>query len=118
VIVVDVALDEAGLLRSCEIGGHAGAGKRGADVVCAAVSVLARTAFCLLSKREGIQVWGEAPDRGLFSMETAYSATGRDFLFAVGSFLIEGLTSVSAEYPAHCRVDVHPGPFLDKEQSQ
>jgi uncharacterized protein YsxB (DUF464 family) len=39
-IVIDIILDKTGLLRSCSALGHAGAGKTGSDIVCAAVSVL------------------------------------------------------------------------------
>jgi hypothetical protein len=35
-------------------------------------------------------------------MEAEYDAEGRDFLAAAGAFLIEGLRSVSEEYPDCC----------------
>jgi uncharacterized protein YsxB (DUF464 family) len=101
-IRIEAALDEAGLLRSCRIHGHAGAGPRGGDIVCAAVSVLARTALSLLSRREGITVRGEAPERGVVSMDIDYAGDGKEFLFAAGAFLVEGLQSVAGEYPDYC----------------
>ena len=102
-----MVLDEAGLLKSCDIRGHAGAGKRGNDIVCAAVSVLARTALTVLSGREGIVVKGSAPQRGEFNLETeALNNEGRDFLDTTGSFLIEGLASVAGEYPQYCVMTV------------
>jgi uncharacterized protein YsxB (DUF464 family) len=106
-IRIDVALDEAGLLMSCGVTGHAGAGPRGGDIVCAAVSVLVRTALRTLSGREGILVRGDAPERGSFWLETAYTGTGRDFLAAAGAFLVEGLKSVSEEYPDYCKLKIH-----------
>jgi uncharacterized protein YsxB (DUF464 family) len=48
-IGIDAAFDKAGLLRFCEVRGHAMAGPAGYDLVCAAVSVLIRTAFRVLS---------------------------------------------------------------------
>ena len=87
-IQADLVLDEAGLLSSCRVSGHAGAGKRGSDIVCAAVSVLTRTIVRVLSGRKGITIRGNAPDRGNFSMEAEYSAEGREFLAAAGAFLI------------------------------
>ncbi|MDR0389210.1 MAG: ribosomal-processing cysteine protease Prp [Spirochaetaceae bacterium] len=106
-ILIDAALDEGGLLRSCRIEGHAGSGPRGDDIVCAAVSVLARTALATLSGREGIQVRGEAPERGRFALEAAYTERGRDFLSAVGAFLLEGLGSVARDYPEYCTITIH-----------
>ena len=105
-IRIDAALDKAGLLRSCRVCGHAGAGPRGGDIVCAAVSVLTRTALTVLSHREGITVRGEAPERGLVKLEIEYTGSGREFLSAAGAFLLEGLKSVAGEYPDYCTMNV------------
>jgi len=105
VINADLVLDEAGLLKSCRVSGHSGAGKRGGDIVCAAVSVLTRTIVRVLSGREGITIRGEIPEEGNFYLETEYTAEGREFLAAAGAFLIEGLLSVSGEFPEHCKVN-------------
>jgi uncharacterized protein YsxB (DUF464 family) len=106
-ITIDVAVDNAGLLMSCRAAGHAGAGPRGGDIVCAAVSVLLRTALRTLSGREGIQVRGGAPERGVLWLETGYTGEGRDFLSAAGAFLMEGIKSVSEEYPDYCALNIH-----------
>ncbi|MDR0999070.1 MAG: ribosomal-processing cysteine protease Prp [Treponema sp.] len=103
-------LDRAGLLRACRVEGHAGAGLKGTDIVCAAVSVLVRTALRTLSGRKGITVRGCAPERGLLWMETDYTEEGRGFLAAAGAFLIEGLMSVSEDFPDYCRIDIHRDP--------
>jgi uncharacterized protein YsxB (DUF464 family) len=105
-IRIEAAVDQAGLLRSCRIHGHAGAGPRGGDIVCAAVSVLARTALQVLSRREGITVRGEAPERGVIKMEIDYAGNGKEFLSAAGAFLLEGLESVAGEYPEYCVMSV------------
>ena len=105
-IQVDMILDEAGLLKSCRVSGHAGAGKRGEDIVCAAVSVLTRTAINVLSGRKDITIRGDIPEPGNFYLETEYSPEGREFLSAVGTFLIEGLLSVSKEFPDNCKVSI------------
>jgi uncharacterized protein YsxB (DUF464 family) len=104
---MDLAVDESGLLISCRVKGHAGAGPKNQDIVCAAVSVLTRTAVRALSRREGITLDGGAPERGLFWMETGYSGGGRDFLSGAGAFLIEGLRSLSEEYPDYCVLHIH-----------
>ena len=99
-----MVLDEAGLLRSCRVQGHAGAGKRGNDIVCAAVSVLTRTIVPVLSNRGDIKIRGKAPEPGSFSMEVDYSREGMEFLAAAGAYLVEGLLSVQAEFPGYCKV--------------
>jgi uncharacterized protein YsxB (DUF464 family) len=105
-IMIDAALDEAGILRSCKAEGHAKAGPRGGDIVCAAVSVLMRTALQTFSGRKGISVRGDASRRGLFRIETDYTPEGKDFLSAAGAFLMEGLKSVSREYPDCCSIHI------------
>jgi uncharacterized protein YsxB (DUF464 family) len=105
-IRVEAALDRRGLLRACRVEGHAGSGPGGRDPVCAAVSVLVRTALRTLSGRKGIIVRGGAPERGLLWMETDCTEEGREFLAVAGTFLIEGLMSVSEDFPDCCRIDI------------
>jgi hypothetical protein len=105
-IQADVVVDSQGLLRSCSISGHAGAGKRGGDVVCAAVSVLSRTALKLLSEAQGVRARGNAPERGVLTITVECDPGGIAFLGAVTSFLIEGLSSVAVEYPSHCSLRI------------
>jgi hypothetical protein len=106
VIEIDVVLEEDGTLRACKAVGHAGAGKTGTDIVCAAVSVLMRTALSTLSNRKGVTLKSGAPEKGQLWLETDYETDGKEFLFAAGVFLIEGLKSVAQEYPKNCRVDI------------
>jgi len=106
VIEIEAVLDGEGILRACKACGHAGAGKAGNDIVCAAVSVLIRTAFSTLSNRKGITLQGGAPERGQLWLETCYTAEGKDFLFVTGQFLIEGLKSVALEYPKNCKIEI------------
>jgi uncharacterized protein YsxB (DUF464 family) len=105
-IRAEVVLDRMGLLSSCFVTGHAGAGPKGGDIVCAAVSVLTRTVLRILSGRDDITVRGGAPERGVFRIETECNAGGREFLAAAGAFLAEGLLSVSGEYPDFCQVTI------------
>jgi uncharacterized protein YsxB (DUF464 family) len=97
-------LEQDGTLRACKASGHAGAGKTGTDIVCAAVSVLMRTACKTLSERKGITLRCDAPEKGVLWLETDYDADGKEFLFAAGAFLIEGLKSLTLEFPQNCKM--------------
>ena len=123
-IQVKIVLDEAGLLRSCEVEGHAGAGKKGNDIVCAAVSVLTRTVVRVLAGgepspdqlkwsgsaegrgRKGITIRGSIPGQGNFQMEADYTEEGKEFLAATGAYLCEGLLSVAEEFPGNCKINI------------
>lgn len=109
-IVADVEVDEAGVLLSCGIRGHAGAGPRGGDIVCAAVSVLARTAYRTLSGMDCVKISGGASVRGRFgfTVERLCDRASAEEALLVGAtaFLREGLCSVAADYPDNCTVNI------------
>ena len=105
-IEIKAVLDDNGTLRACSASGHAGAGSAGSDIVCAAVTVLMRTAVRALSGRDGITIRCDAPEPGFLFLEADYAEKGRDFLFAAGVFLLEGLASVAEEYPEHCSLSI------------
>ena len=103
-IEIETSVEADGTLRACRVNGHANAGKTGTDIVCAAVSVLMTTALNVLSGREGIVLQGSAPEKGQMWLEVDYKAEGKDFLYAIGVFLINGLLSISNEYPKNCKI--------------
>ena len=105
-IEIEAVLDSNGILKTCKALGHAGAGKKGTDIVCAAVSVLMRTAVRTLSGRKGLTIRCDAPEPGFLFLEAGYTAEGKEFLSATGVFLTEGLTSVAEEYPEHCKLTI------------
>jgi len=105
-IDIEAVIEADGTLRSCIAKGHAKAGKTGSDIVCAAVSVLMRTAFSVLSGRKGITVYGSAPERGEMRIEAEYEAEGKEFLRTAGIFLIEGLSSIAVEFPKNCKITI------------
>jgi len=115
VVRVEAVLDGGGVLRLCRASGHAGAGRTGSDVVCAAVSVLMRTAVRVLSGREGVSLRCEAPEPGFLLLETDCSAGGTEFLRAVGMFLLEGLASVAEEFPDFCSLSIKTEDVNGKE---
>ena len=110
-IEIDAVVDKDGVLKSCKACGHAKtmsifnkAGPAGNDVICAAVSVLMYSALSSLSNRKGITITGDWSQEGLIWLNTGYEADGKDFLFAAGVFLIEGLKFVAQEYPKNCKL--------------
>jgi uncharacterized protein YsxB (DUF464 family) len=104
VISAVVTLDSSSLLRALSVTGHADAGAQGHDIVCAAVSVLARTAASVLSTKPYATATVSAPARGEFYLAIDCKREGEPYLSAVQDFLLEGLCSVAAEYPACLKV--------------
>jgi uncharacterized protein YsxB (DUF464 family) len=98
-------MDQEGIIRACRSQGHALADRPGKDIVCAAVSVLLRTFLRITEFRDGVIVRADT-QKGFIAFNADYTEKGRVFLFAAGSFLIEGLQSVSLEYPEYCKITV------------
>jgi uncharacterized protein YsxB (DUF464 family) len=94
------------LLRSCFIKGHAEVAPKGKDIVCAAVSILAKTTWQVLSVRKGVTVLGKAAKRGEFSLEVTACERQEFFLAGISAFLMEGLESVVREYPENCKITI------------
>ena len=91
-----------GALKSCRAEGHSGYGKKGTDIVCAAISVLVRTALQTISKLKGVCVECSLPERGIVDFcvkQTEFSEKIDAELEFAGKFLEEGFSSLAEEYP-------------------
>ncbi len=114
-ITVVVGLDPSGNLVFAEASGHAGTGKRGADLVCAAATAILRTTMEALaagpygasgddspgvSRNEGPAIEATTAGRGSLSFRvTAFSGKDEPFLRYAACFLREGIASLEREYP-------------------
>jgi len=86
-------------LLSASASGHAGAGKRGSDIVCAAVTILLRTTLSVLSG-SGVETEASTAGRGSLQYRvTAFAETDLPFLRYAADFLLEGLRALAEEYP-------------------
>lgn len=99
-IEVRARLGEDGVLRRVDSSGHAGTDAAGRDLVCAAASVLLRTAYEALAQVPGVRVEGSAPEPGKlwFSLRD-YPPGGADRLRGIGDFLLTGLSGLEREHP-------------------
>jgi uncharacterized protein YsxB (DUF464 family) len=106
-ISVVVVRNGRGNLVSAEASGHAGAGKRGTDIVCSAVTVLLRTTLSVLSA-SGVSLEAGTAGRGSLGFRvTASSARDEALLRYAADFLVEGIGSLERESPGaiEMRVD-------------
>lgn len=80
--------------------GHSETARRGEDLVCAAVSVLFRTAARLLQLHSDIQVQGGASESGQMELEVKQlPAQKREWLAGLTDFLIRGAEDLQEENP-------------------
>ncbi len=86
--------------------GHALAGVRGSDPVCAGVTVLLRTALrSFMALDSGAVMNFQAGRQGEFSFEIANVPDEMDARFSgVTLFFMQGLSDLAAENPEHVRL--------------
>ncbi|MBQ6779902.1 MAG: ribosomal-processing cysteine protease Prp [Treponema sp.] len=94
-----------GVLRSCVAEGHAGFAAKGHDIVCAAVTMLIRTAMQVLSETDGVTLHADTAERGFLAFEVEQAAGEKtERLVCITDFLECGLQSLQSEYPQFVRL--------------
>jgi hypothetical protein len=103
VIRVTVETGADGVPRSVSADGHSLAFEIGQNIVCAAATVLLRTAARLLEATDGIEVTGGAGERGRLAFSVAVLDESRiGYAKAVGDYLIQGMSDLEREFPGEC----------------
>jgi hypothetical protein len=92
-------LDRGGCLHRFSASGHAGSGSRGYDIVCASVSVLARTAYRAFEGLSGIELRGEAAEPGFLSFEIRGEADSPERAAGMAAFFVTGMSDLARDYP-------------------
>ena len=104
-IRVGIARSTDGSVRRLTATGHAVAGPLGGNIVCAAASVLIRTAARALEEESGIRLTGGAGARGEFLAEIESVSPDRlDWVRGVTDSLLRGLEDLAADYPHEVEV--------------
>ncbi|MDE6704326.1 MAG: ribosomal-processing cysteine protease Prp [Treponemataceae bacterium] len=102
---VTLVCGKDGAFRSCEAAGHAGFAAKGSDIVCAAVTILLRTAADVLSGRDGVVVRANTAGRGELAFTVVRAAAEKaERLVCTADFLERGLRSLQSEYPQFVRL--------------
>lgn len=81
----------------CHAHGHAKTAPRGADTVCAAVSILVRTTALALGEKHAV-VHAPAPGEFVLTVYSSAAANTARLCFA-GDFLYSGFLSLAQEFP-------------------
>jgi uncharacterized protein YsxB (DUF464 family) len=107
VIALSVRVYPGGCLAGFTASGHAGAGRKGEDIVCAAVTTLLRTAAKVLAGEPGLSVDGESPEPGVMRLALAPPPDGkREWVRGVTAILLRGLNDLAEEFPGRLRLEI------------
>ena len=90
-----------GEIRSCCGKGHAGYAPSGSDIVCAAATVLLRTALQVLTEEYGALIVVNAPEPGILDFLVQDGIDDESLLLYTADFLRVGLQSLQVEYPQY-----------------
>lgn len=94
-----VVLDKEGRILGFDAAGHSGSAPRGEDIVCAAFTVLARTAYRALEALPGIELEGAAPEPGSLSFLVHRPAANAERAAGIADSLVIGMSDLAREYP-------------------
>jgi hypothetical protein len=100
-IRVKIERDSRGLIQGFEAKGHAGAGPRGKDIVCAAVSVLTDSVFLGLDRHLHRELEWNA-NSGDISVRL--KELPDDLTEAILATMVLGLTEIQKIYPDRLRI--------------
>ena len=100
-IRVRIERDSTGRIQGFEANGHAGAGPRGSDIVCAAVSVLTDSVFLGLDRHLKREMEWDA-DSGDISVRLKEAPD--ELTEAILATLVLGLTEIQKIYPDRLRI--------------
>lgn len=100
--VVTLSYGKNGVIKKCQANGHAGFSKKGNDIVCAAVTILIRTAMQVLSHNENVLLITEPSARGFLSFTVEAKTESPETetqLKCIGDFLRTGIKALTKEFP-------------------
>ncbi len=102
-IRVTVSSGGNGVLQEVSATGHSFAFASGENIVCAAATVLLRTAARLFEADPDIRIVGSAGSRGEFEFKVeVLDARKNEYTRAIGDYLKQGIADLQREFPNDC----------------
>ena len=105
-IVVTVVIGDKEIIERVSVSGHAFGLEKGGNIVCAAVTILLRTAARLLENISGVEVSGGPAERGEYELRIGHvDISRRCYVKTVGEFLLQGIKDLGTEFPDDCMLE-------------
>lgn len=99
---ITLSYGKNGVIKKCQANGHADFSKKGTDIVCAAITILVRTAMQVLSHNEDVFLIADASSRGSLSFSVEVKTENPETeaqLKCIGDFLRTGILALTKEFP-------------------
>ena len=106
-VAVAVVLDSVGAISRLSLRGHVTGAPSGANLACAAVTLMVRSVARVITARPGWIVNGDAPEPGNLSLviERRPEDTAK-WLKGVTDTLLRALADIAEEYPSALSVNI------------
>jgi uncharacterized protein YsxB (DUF464 family) len=116
VITIDIGIDGNGCLSRLSSEGHSIVTGKETSPVCAAVSVILRTAGRCLSLNREIRIDGIAPKEGILRLVVnSIGENATEWLRGITDYIVLGLTDIEKEFPHQICVMVTNAERIDSD---
>ena len=106
-ITANAVVDAGICLVNLDVNGHAGYREAGVDIVCSAVSILARTIGRILLFELKNNCESTSGERGSLKLKVYKIPDGkREWMKGVTEFLLKGLSDLEKDYPAFIKFEI------------
>ena len=99
---ITLSYGKNGVIKKCQANGHADFSRKGCDIVCAAITILIRTAMQVLSHSENVLLMADTSTRGFLSFSVEVKTENPETetqLKCIGDFLRTGILALTKEFP-------------------
>ena len=108
-ISIRIKTDNKTVINELRVEGHAGYKKKGEDIVCAAVSILAQTLINLLEQLKSIKIKLINRTGFIHLVMTEYPDICRQELAGMTAFLVKGYFLLEKNYKQHIKIELNSG---------
>ncbi len=107
ILEIHLCLDSNNIIKYVTAEGHAGETPAGANIICAAVSVLIRSAYRTIVKNSKVEACITAKDEGsLYFRVIQYQDSQNSWLKGITDYLITGIKDIETESPDSIKITI------------
>ena len=105
ILKIDLCLNSDNIIKYVTAEGHAGKSPVGENIICAAVSVLIRSAYRTIVKNSKVEACITAKGEGnLYFRIIQYEDSQKEWLKGISDYLITGIKDIETESPDSVKI--------------
>ncbi|MCL2791910.1 MAG: ribosomal-processing cysteine protease Prp [Spirochaetaceae bacterium] len=105
ILKIDLCLNSNNIIKYVTAEGHAGKSPAGENIICAAVSVLLRSAYRTIVKNSKVEACINAKSEGsLYFRVIQYEESQAEWLKGISDYLLTGIKDIKTESPDSIKI--------------